>query len=299
MKSSSPFSLKSYMEERRLWVDQALDQYLAPENVWPERLNESVRYSLFAGGKRLRPILAIAAAETLGKNQEDVMPFACALEMIHTYSLIHDDLPAMDNDDLRRGRPTNHKVYGDAMAILAGDSLLSEAFRVLSESLPEKNPAQVLHVIKRLSEASGPQGMVGGQVQDLMSEKQKISIEALEHLHRHKTGKLIQVSVEGGALLAGADPRQVEAFREFGACIGLSFQIADDVLDIEGGEEIGKDLGSDLEKEKATYPSLLGLAESKKLAHHWTQRALQSLEMFGDSAEPLREIAEYVVYRKN
>ncbi len=299
MNPSTPFSLKSYMEERRLRVDQALDQYLAPAEAWPQRLNESIRYSLFAGGKRLRPVLAIAAAEALGQSETDVMPFACALEMIHTYSLIHDDLPAMDNDDLRRGRPTNHKVYGDAVAILAGDALLSEAFRVLSESLPEKNPAQVLHVIKRLAEASGPQGMVGGQVQDLMSEKQKISLETLEHLHRHKTGKLIQISVEGGALLAGANPTQLEAFREFGACIGLSFQIADDVLDIEGGEEIGKDLGSDLEKEKATYPSLLGLAESKKLADQWTQRALRCLDIFGASAEPLREIAQYVVYRKN
>ncbi|KAB2842432.1 polyprenyl synthetase family protein, partial [bacterium] len=228
-----------------------------------------------------------------------VLAAACALEMIHTYSLIHDDLPAMDDDDLRRGQPTNHKVFGEAIAILAGDSLLTEAFFTIAEAAKPEQAAAALEVIRRIAQASGSRGMAGGQAVDLLSEKKKISVAELERLHRHKTGKLIQVSIEAGALLAGADKRQFESLSRFGECIGLSFQIADDVLDIEGGEEIGKDIGSDVANEKATYPALLGLEESKRLAHQLTAEALGVLGDFDAKADPLREIARYVVYRKN
>ena len=254
---------------------------------------------MLAGGKRLRPILSIAGAEAVGADFEKVLPSACALEMIHTYSLIHDDLPAMDDDDLRRGNPTNHKVFGEAMAILAGDSLLTHAFQVIASNVPRNSEATIVEVIKRLAIASGSLGMAGGQAEDLLSEKKKISIEELERLHRHKTGKLIQCSVEIGAILGGATPRQVESLSRYGECIGLSFQIADDILDIEGGEEIGKDIGSDVANEKATYPALMGLEESKRLAKDITDKALRSLEDFDFRADPLREIAKYVVYRKN
>lgn len=296
---NSPFNLPEYLEARRKLVDEALERFLPPAEEWPRELNEAMRYSIFAGGKRLRPILALAAAEALEKDFSAVLPMACALEMIHTYSLIHDDLPSMDDDDLRRGRPTNHKVFGEAIAILAGDSLLSEAFRLITLSQNRAKAEATLEVVSRIAQAIGPRGMVGGQVQDLLSEKKKISPEELEHLHRHKTGKLIQVAVEAGSILSEADPASLEALSRFGECIGLSFQIADDVLDIEGGEEIGKDIGSDVAKEKATYPSILGLEESRRLARQLTEEALAALRTFGPSADPLREIARYVVYRKN
>ena len=291
--------LKTYLQKQRERVDRALEENLLPSGQWPERLNESVRYSIFAGGKRLRPILALAAAEALSQPIEPVLPVACALEMIHTYSLIHDDLPAMDDDDLRRGRPTNHKVYGEAMAILAGDSLLTTAFYTIVRHSKNGHSERTLKVLQRIAEAAGATGMVGGQVQDLMSEGKKISAAELEHLHRHKTGALIQVSVEAGALMAGASAEDYQALSQYGHGIGLSFQIADDILDIEGGEEIGKDLGSDLKKDKATYPSIVGVEKSRALAHDITESALKQLERFGPSADPLREIAKYVVYRKN
>jgi Geranylgeranyl pyrophosphate synthase len=295
----SKFDLKSYLDERRKRVDQALADFIPPTTQWPERLHESMRYSLCAGGKRLRPILAFAAAEAVGKPFELVLPAACALEMIHTYSLIHDDLPAMDDDDLRRGQPTNHKVFGEAVAILAGDSLLTEAFEVLAKSAHNGQAEATLEVVRRIAMASGSLGMAGGQALDLMSEKKKISLQELEQLHRHKTGKLIQVSVEAGAILAGASKRQLESLSRYGECIGLSFQIADDVLDIEGGEEIGKDIGSDVANQKATYPALMGLEESKRMAAVLTEEALAVLADFDERADPLREIARYVVYRKN
>jgi geranylgeranyl diphosphate synthase type II len=291
--------LKKYLQQRREQVDRALEENLPTARQWPERLNEAVRYSIFAGGKRLRPILALAAAEALKAPLEPILPVACALEMIHTYSLIHDDLPAMDDDDLRRGRPTNHKVYGEALAILAGDSLLTTAFYTIVRQSLNGGSEATLRVLQRIAEAAGASGMVGGQVQDLMSEGKKISAADLEHLHRHKTGALIQVSVEAGALMAGASSEDYQALSRYGEGIGLSFQIADDLLDIEGGEEIGKDLGSDLKKDKATYPSIVGVEKSRALAHDITEAALKQLERFGESADPLREIARYVVYRKN
>lgn len=294
------FNLKNYLEENRQRVEQKLEKLLPSEKEWPVRLHEAMLYSIRAGGKRLRPILAIAACEACGADSERVLPVAAALEMIHTYSLIHDDLPAMDDDALRRGKPTNHKVFGEAVAILAGDALLTEAFRIMSRYRhPEVSASVLIDVIESIAEASGSKGMAGGQVVDLESEDKKIDLEKLEQLHRHKTGRLIRVSVEAGVKLAGGSPSQVEALGLYGEKIGLAFQIADDVLDIEGGEEIGKDVGSDVANHKSTYPSLLGLEESKQKAKQLVEEAIQLLENFDAKADPLREIARYVVNRKN
>ncbi len=294
------FELKPYLNTRRLQVEKALETYLPSENSWPQKLHESMLYSIRAGGKRLRPILVLAACEAVGALAERVLPVAVALEMIHTYSLIHDDLPAMDDDELRRGKPTNHKVFGEAVAILAGDALLTEAFRIMARFRhPEVDPSRLIEVIEMIADASGSQGMAGGQVVDLESEKKKISLSELENLHRHKTGRLIRICVEAGAKLGGATVEQIEALGGYGDRIGLAFQIADDVLDIEGGDEIGKDVGSDLARHKSTYPSLMGIDASKKLAQKLVEEAIDLLKNFDARANPLREIARYVVSRRS
>ncbi len=294
------FHLKNYLESWRRKVDEKLEEYLPPTQAWPQKLHEAMLYSIRAGGKRLRPILTIAACEALGKNPDRVIPVAVALEMIHTYSLIHDDLPAMDNDALRRGKPTNHKVFGEAVAILAGDALLTEAFRIMARHRhPEVDSTALVEVIEAIADASGSQGMAGGQVVDLESEKKKISLEELEQLHRHKTGRLIRVSVEAGARLAGGTPSQVQSLGIYGEKIGLAFQIADDILDIEGGEEIGKDVGSDVAHDKSTYPSLMGIEASKTLAKRLIEEAIGALSGFDTQADPLREIARYVISRRS
>jgi geranylgeranyl diphosphate synthase type II len=294
------FNLKNYLEERRQLVDATLEKLMPAEEEWPAKLHQAMLYSVRAGGKRLRPILAIAACEAVGASADRVLPVAAALEMIHTYSLIHDDLPAMDDDDLRRGKPTNHKIFGEAMAILAGDALLTEAFRIMVRHRHlEVDPKVLMEVIESIAEASGSKGMAGGQVVDLESEKKKITLNELEKLHRHKTGRLIRVSVEAGARLAGATPEQVKSLGLYGEKIGLAFQIADDVLDIEGGDEIGKDRGSDLANEKSTYPSVLGVQESKRMAQKLSEEAIHLLHSFDHKAEPLREIARYVVSRRS
>src|SRR5262245_50414239 len=235
--------IRDYLEQKRVEVDRFLESIIPPPSTPPTTLHESMRYSLMAGGKRVRPILAIAAAEAVGQPPPGLMPIACSLELIHTYSLIHDDLPAMDNDDLRRGRPTNHKVFGDAIAILAGDSLLTEAF-LMAARAGGADAKVLLDIIGDIAEASGAKGMAGGQVLDLESEKKKISREELETVHRHKTGCLIQVSVTSGAKLAGANAGRLHAIETYGTNVGLAFQIADDILDVEGGaEEMGKATG--------------------------------------------------------
>src|SRR3989338_2312208 len=282
-------NLKIYLEEKRKTVDAFLDghfQLPSEKQRHFSKLYEAMRYSLLAGGKRIRPILALASYEACaGENQKNtgyqaVVAVGSAIEMIHTYSLIHDDLPAMDNDDLRRGSPTNHKVYGEAVAILAGDSLLTEAFYAIARQ--KGVPAEVLlEIVGDIAEASGGLGMAGGQVIDLESEKRKISSEELEGLHRHKTGCLIQVSVTSGAKLGGAGKGEMAAISSYGEKIGLAFQIADDILDVEGGaQEMGKATGGDARKEKATYPSILGLAESKRLAQDVVEQAILSLKWF-------------------
>jgi len=293
--------LKNYIQERQALVEEALSSSIN-DGATPERLAESMTYSLKAGGKRLRPVLVVAGAEAVGGSAAQVLPAAVAMEMIHTFSLIHDDLPSMDDDDLRRGKPTNHKVYGEAMAILAGDGLLAEAFHVIADRsrFPDVTDAVIVDVLRDIAHATGPRGMTGGQVIDMESTGKKITPDELKRLHEHKTGRLITASVTAGARLAGANAEQISALNTYGEAIGLAFQIADDILDIEGDqEELGKDVGSDVEQGKNTYPALIGMEESKKRAQQLVNEAVNALQNFGDSAEPLREIARYVVTRKN
>ena len=294
--------LKDYLKDRCALVDQALNHWLPGENVLPFSLHQSMRYSIFAGGKRLRPILMIAASEAVGGSAQQVMHAACALEMIHTYSLVHDDLPAMDDDDFRRGKPTNHKTYGEATAILAGDALLTEAFRLLADADANRlaTPATVLRVIELVARFAGSQGMVGGQIVDMESEGKDIDFPTLEYIHTHKTGGLILASVQVGALLGGGDEKQIAALTRFGGAAGLAFQIADDVLDIVGDQaELGKDVGSDQARGKATYPALLGLAEARQRANELCDIAVESLTPLGAAAETLQVLARYIVDRNS
>jgi len=294
--------LREYLKEKGKIVEEALDRYLPKESEMPVTLHKAMRYSMMAGGKRIRPILCIASCEAVGGKPKKALPVACALEMVHTYSLIHDDLPAMDNDDFRRGRPTNHKVFGEAVAILAGDALLTEAFGIMTNfNLRRTIRADaILDVISDLARAAGSFGMVGGQVVDMESEGVEIDLPTLEYLHTRKTGALILASVKGGAKIGEGTHEEIEALTRYGECLGLAFQIADDILDIEGNiEETGKDVGSDLEKGKATYPSIIGMAASKERASELIQMAIDSLKGFDEKAEPLREIAKYVVERRS
>ncbi|MBP1753267.1 MAG: ispA [Geobacteraceae bacterium] len=295
--------LKKYLKEKCQLVDDSLDKFLPKEDELPFSIHKAMRYSIFAGGKRVRPILMLAACEAAGGNSEGAMTAACAMEMIHTYSLIHDDLPAMDNDDFRRGKPTNHKVFGEAVAILAGDALLTEAFILLSslEACPSIDPLMRLKVVSEISRCAGSRGMIGGQAVDMESEgKPEIDFATVQYIHTHKTGALIKASVRAGALLGGADKKSEAALVKYGEAVGLAFQIADDILDIEGTtEEIGKDAGSDQERGKATYPAAIGIAESRRRAAELVDVALDALSCFGEKADPLREIAKYIVKRKS
>ena len=292
--------LKGYLRERAVLVDAALDRWLPREEILPPRLHQAMRYSVFAGGKRLRPILIIAACEAVGGPPERALPAACAIEMIHTYSLIHDDLPAMDDDDFRRGHPTNHKVFGEANAILAGDALLTEAFRLLADAEANRgvDPAVSLRVIETIARCAGSQGMVGGQVVDMESEENPVDFATLQYIHTRKTGALILASIQAGAWLGGGNDEQVAALTRYGETAGLAFQIADDILDIIGDQrELGKDVGSDQARGKATYPALLGLSEARRRAGELRELAIAALQPLGTSAEPLRAIARYIVER--
>jgi geranylgeranyl diphosphate synthase type II len=260
-----------------------------------------MRYSLFAGGKRLRPILCIAASEAVGGEAAQAMPVACALELIHTYSLIHDDLPAMDDDDLRRGRPSNHKVFGDAVAILAGDGLLTYAFQLMAsaERAERIESGLMLQVIGRIAVAAGYEGMVGGQAVDIQSEGKRVELSTVEFIHTHKTADLIAASLAAGALLGGGDKVQVAALTTYGQKIGLAFQISDDVLDIEGDTaSLGKPSGSDLQKGKVTYPAVVGMETSKDRQRELVDSAVSSLKEFDKRADPLRLIARYIIERR-
>jgi len=292
--------IKLYLSKKKDIIDKTLDKLAPPAKTFPSTVHEAMRYSLFAGGKRVRPILAIAAAEAFGAKTADLLPLAGALELIHTYSLIHDDLPAMDDDDLRRGRPTCHKVYGEAIAILAGDGLLNMAFEVMSDPLRTKavSANRLIAIIKEISTASGVFGMVGGQVVDMEAEGKDIDFPTLEYIHTHKTGALIRASVRVGALYARAGKRRFTALTRYGERVGLAFQIADDILDITGKqEEIGKDVGSDLKKGKKTFPSFYGLEESRRRAVEVVDKAVHSLKDFDRKADPLRELAKYIINR--
>ena len=258
-----------------------------------------MRYSLLDGGKRLRPILALASSEAVGGTIEDAIAFACAVEMIHTYSMVHDDLPCMDNDDLRHGKPTNHKVYGDALATLVGDALLTDAFGVLARALAARSPAMAAATIAELSEAAGSAGMVAGQVIDLLGEGRTMNLEQLEYLHSKKTGALFLVSVRGGARLGGATPAQLESLTTYGRALGLCFQVVDDLLDVEGStEQMGKRTQKDHAAGKNTYPGIIGIEESRKLARDLERRAIGAIASLSDRAEPLRAIASFVVERR-
>ena len=295
-------NLKDYLDNRSALVDQGMEKYLPGGDRMPQSLHQSMRYSVFAGGKRLRPILLIAACEAVGGSAKDVLHAACALEMIHTYSLVHDDLPAMDDDDFRRGRPTNHKVYGEATAILAGDALLTEAFRLLADAKANSGiPAEkALRVIEILARYAGSQGMVGGQVVDMESEGKEIDFPTLEYIHTHKTGALILASIQIGALLGGGDEEQVAALTRFGGAAGLAFQIADDILDVVGEQtELGKDIGSDEERGKATYPALLGVPEARVRARELCDIAVDALAPLGDDAATLQSLARYIIDRSS
>lgn len=293
--------LKVYLDEKRTNVEEALNRFFPQPEGPASDVVKAMRYSLFAGGKRLRPILCMAGASAVGGNESDALPVACALELIHTYSLIHDDLPAMDNDDMRRGKPTCHKAFGDAVAVLAGDGLLTEAFHLMCrEDLSGYvSPAVRLRVMSMIAFAAGCQGMVGGQVVDIQSEGKRVDASLVEFIHSHKTGALIAASVASGALMGGGTAGQVETIRAYGQKIGLAFQIADDILDIEGDTRtLGKGVGNDARKKKITFPSVIGLGKSKQIQQAMIKEAVELLESFDRRADPLREIALYIIERK-
>ena len=293
------FNLEAYLKDRQALVETSLDASIPM--AYPEKIYESMRYSLLAGGKRLRPILCIATCELLGGTAEMAIPTACALEMIHTMSLIHDDLPSMDNDDFRRGKLTNHKVYGEDIAILAGDGLLAYAFEYLTIKTENVEAKQLLKVVARLGKAVSAAGLVGGQVVDLDCEgKTDVSVETLNFIHAHKTGALLEASVLSGADLAGANDEQLFRLKTYSQNIGLAFQIIDDILDITAtAEELGKTAGKDLAAQKATYPSLWGLEESKVQADKLITEAKDALSIFGDDAAPLEALADFITARKS
>ncbi|MFA6498585.1 MAG: polyprenyl synthetase family protein [Desulfurivibrionaceae bacterium] len=293
---------KKYLNQQCAVVEQALTRYMLIEEGPLANHIKAMRYSLFAGGKRIRPILALAAAEALHAPTEHLLPVACALECIHTYSLIHDDLPAMDDDALRRGKPTCHVVFGEAEAILAGDGLLSFAFELLSHPDAQQgiSPAAQLKMINIIAKAIGPVGMVGGQSLDLAAEGQAISFEHLRLIHGYKTGALITASVQAGAIFGQANDQQFAALSRYGVQIGLAFQIVDDLLDVEGTtEDLGKTAGADAERNKATYPAFFGVAKTKIMAKEAVDEAISALEIFDAKAEPLRALARYIYERNN
>jgi len=296
--------IQRYLQEKRELVERALDQYfMGPvlkrgEKGYFNALLEAIHYSLLNGGKRIRPILCIASFEAAGGKGDGILPFACALEMIHTYSLIHDDLPAIDNDDYRRGRLTCHKVFGEAIGILTGDALLTEAFKLMTNQ-SDHEARVVLEVVNEVAQAAGIFGMIGGQVLDVESEGKSIDPSTLQAIHRNKTGALIRVSVRTGVKLAGASHEVLQAFTTYGEKIGLAFQIVDDILNVEGDRgRLGKNIGSDQIRKKATYPSILGMEVSKRTARELTESAIESLTPFGTEAEPLRAIARFIVSRQ-
>ncbi len=295
-------NITEYLEKKRIEVDRFLDEAMPPPAAPPAMLHESMRYSLHAGGKRVRPILAMAAAEALGTEPPGLMAAACSLELIHTYSLIHDDLPAMDDDDFRRGKPTNHKVYGDAIAILAGDALLTMAFDLLSrpDLMKGCDPLRQVRMLQELAFGSGNRGMVAGQVFDIQAEHQDIDLPALQNIHKHKTGMLIRAAVRIGAIAGGASDRQLDDMTGYAEDIGLAFQIADDVLNVTGTrEELGKNPNTDAERGKKTYPTFYGVDGARRLADECVARAIARLASFGSSADPLREMARYITARKH
>lgn len=297
----SSFNFKAYMVEKANSVNKALEESISIKT--PPTIHEAMRYSLLAGGKRVRPILCIAACELVGGDESTAMPAACAVEMIHTMSLIHDDLPCMDNDDFRRGKPTNHKVYGEDVAVLAGDSLLAFAFQHVSSATVGASPVRILAAVGELAKSIGTEGLVAGQVVDIASTGAKdVGLDQLEFIHIHKTAALLEAAVVLGAILGGGNDTQVEKLRKFARCIGLLFQVVDDILDVtKTSEELGKTAGKDLVADKMTYPKLMGLEKSRQFAEELLEEAKQQLEGFESykAVAPLVALAEYIAYRQN
>lgn len=291
--------LKSYWSSRQKEVEKGLHQYLPKKSVKPATIHESMRYSIFAGGKRLRPILTLAAADVISGKHLNAIPSACAVECIHTYSLIHDDLPCMDNDDFRRGKPTNHKVYGDGIAVLAGDALLTIAFEMTAKTKPTSRYS-VAHYIQELAFASGSLMLIAGQVGDIEAEGKKANYPHLRWIHERKTAALIRSSIRLGAMSANATPSELKALTDFGNNLGLAFQVVDDILDItQTTEKLGKSAGKDLKAEKSTYPALLGLEGAQKEAKRLTQLSMKAIQPLGKKAEPLLAIADFMLNRES
>lgn len=290
--------MKEILSEQIKAIDEYLEKYLPRKNNPQSIIYDSMRYSVFAGGKRLRPMLMLNVCKMCGGDMKDVIPFACAIEFIHTYSLIHDDLPSMDNDDLRRGMPTSHIKFGEATAILAGDALLNRAFEIVSEYDGNK-PNRAIKAINMLAVSSGADGMIGGQIVDMQSEGKEISLDELKYLHLNKTGAIIRSACTVGALMSDATEREIEAIDEFAKNLGVAFQIQDDILDVIGDEnELGKPIGSDSDEGKNTYVALVGLEKSKELALEYSQKAKRSLEMFGEKADFLVKLTDYLTNRR-
>ena len=291
-------TFQEHLRQQQTRIDAALDRLTPPEQEYPPTIHRAMRYSLFAGGKRIRPILCLAAAAAISDATPGLEVPACALEMIHTYSLIHDDLPALDNDDTRRGKPTCHRVFGEAMAILAGDALLTRAFQIVGE-MEGVEPARQAAILRELAQGAGTvEGMIGGQVADLEAEGKPVVAEHLHYIHRAKTAAMIRASVRIGGIFAGADARQIEALGEFGGQVGLAFQIVDDILDVtESTEGLGKTAGKDAQQQKSTFPALYGVERSRELAQQAEQRALAAVAIFGDRANGLRDLARLIVER--
>ncbi len=295
-------TITAYLDQKREEVDRFLETITPQAQTVPVTLHEAMRYSLFAGGKRVRPILAIAAAEAVGTPSRAIFPVASSVELIHTYSLIHDDLPAMDDDDYRRGKPTSHKVFGEAMAILAGDALLTLAFEICTRQdlLNGLDAGRQVRIIRELALGAGNLGMVGGQVLDIQAEHQDIDLPSLQNIHKHKTGMLIRASVRMGTMVSAATPAQLDALTGYAEDVGLAFQVADDVLNVTGTrEELGKNPQTDAQRGKKTYPTFFGIEGARKFAAGCTDRAISRLEAFDSKADPLRELARYITARKN
>jgi geranylgeranyl diphosphate synthase type II len=294
----SVVDLIAYLKSRQLLIDRALDRFLPKETAAPPTIHKAMRYSLFAGGKRLRPILCLAAAESCRGTANAALPLACTMECIHTYSLVHDDLPSMDNDDFRRGRATCHKVFGDGIAVLAGDALLTVAFEIAARTRPTRHYSMA-EILCEIAVAAGSRKLIAGQVADLEAEGKKVSRDAVRYIHENKTSAMITTSIRLGAMNANADAKKLRALTKFGHSLGLAFQIIDDILDVtQTSEKLGKSAGKDVTAQKATYPAVIGLDASRAEARRLTKNAQGALKIFDREAEPLRELANYLLARE-
>jgi farnesyl-diphosphate synthase (EC 2.5.1.10) len=293
-------NLESFLHERKILIDAGLEKILPPDDTFPSSIHKAIRHSVIDGGKRIRPILTLTANELVRGDYRSLIPFACGIELIHAYSLIHDDLPAMDNSDFRRGKFSCHKAFGETIALLAGDALLTLAFQVMTDPVlyESHHPLSIVKAIHVIAQAAGLQGMVSGQTIDIETQGKGFDLPLLEYIHTHKTGALILAAIKAGAILGEATEDEIEGLTKYGKMIGLAFQITDDVLDVMGSRQtLGKETGLDGIQGKATYPSLLGLKESQKRVQELTQHAEQALSQFGPQAEPLKQIARYLAER--